>query len=41
MDRERGEPESGPERLEPDRERAPAGDRAAALVTKPPEPEQQ
>jgi cell division protease FtsH len=40
MDRERGEPESGPERLEPDRERAPAGDRAAALVTKPPEPEQ-
>jgi len=40
MDRERVEPESGPERLEPDRERTPAGDPAAALVTKPPEPEQ-
>jgi cell division protease FtsH len=40
MDRERVKPGTDGAPSEPERDRPPAGDRAAALVSKPPEPEQ-
>ena len=40
MEQERVKPEAGVEGPDREPERSPAGDRAAALVSKPPEPKQ-